>query len=102
MKKIFWYVLVPIGIILTLVWAVPRAIDRAREKEDARMRAMEVEAQKAAERFTKPARDAIEKSHSDALRVLPNEQRHRAQRIMDERGRELDRAGGDAQEEEEF
>jgi hypothetical protein len=102
MKKIFWYVLVPIGIILGLVWGVPRAIDWAREREAARMRAMEEQAQKAAEKLTKPAKDAIERSHSEALEVFQNAQRHRAQKIMEERGRELDQAGTEAEEDQEF
>lgn len=98
MKKLFWYILLPAGIIIALFRGVPYVVDWAKDRENARMRANQDYAEKRAREITQPAVDAAGSEPSlydsiDSYTPPKVEVRGRTQEIMDNRGEQLDEAG---------
>ncbi len=97
MKKIFWYVLVPAGVIAALFWGIPRAVDRARDRENERMQQDREYANERAQEITRPAADTAggEPSLQDSIDAYTPPKvdvRDRAEEIMQNRGEELEQA----------
>lgn len=104
MKKFFKYIVFPALLILAIFWAMTAGVNWARSRHQQRMKAMEDQAQGIAGELTKPATDAVQESWSDALDAYspPDIDKHRPQRLLNERVRELDEMDAQAREDAEF